>query len=145
MKAKERLIKNLKKQRKNEIYLRLIEFILSLIFVVLTPIAIYEILIEEDILITIILCVAEIIFIGISFFLFKNIIELKDITNSRIYQCIENPSAVTEIIVTPTKIIFELKGMEDESIILKNSSLRIELVNNIKEVFGENKIITINQ
>lgn len=145
MKAKERLIKNLKMQRKNEICLRLIEFILSLIFVVLTPIAIYDILIEKDILITIILCVAEIIFIGISIFLFKNIIDLKDITNSRIYQCIEKPSAATEIIVTPTKIIFELKGMEDESIILKNSSLRIELINNIKEVFGENKIITINQ
>lgn len=143
MDAKEKLTKNLKRLRKNEFYFRLGKLIFLFVFVILTPIAIIERIIEGDVLTLVILFIAELIFIGISYIFFKDAIELKNITNSRIYQCIDNPVAVTEIVVTPDKIVFELKGMEDESILLKNSSSRTELINNIKEVFGENKIVKI--
>lgn len=145
MEAKEKLTRNLKQLRNSEFYITQGKLILLFVFVIITPIAMFERINEGDILTFIILFIAEILFIGISYVLFKGALELKNITNSRIYQCIENPVAVTEIVVTPTKIVFELKGMEDESILLKDSSRRIELINNIKEVFGENKIvITIN-
>jgi hypothetical protein len=145
MDAKEKLIRNLKQLRNNEFYIRLGKLLLLFVFVIITPIAIFERINDGDILTLVILLIAEILFIGISYVLLKDALELKNITSSRIYQCIVNPVAVTEIIVTPTKIVFELKGMEDESILLKPSSRRIELVNNIKEVFGENKVvITIN-
>lgn len=144
MNAKEKLITNLKRHRKNGIYVCFIELILSLIFVVLTPIAIYEIIIEGDILTIVILSIAEIIFIGISIFLFKNIIELKNITNSRIYQCIENPVAMTEIIIRSKKIIFEIKGMRDETLYLSQSKFRNELIQNIINVFGTDKIVNEN-
>jgi hypothetical protein len=143
MEAKEKLIKNLKRLRENEFYLRLGKLIFLFVFVILTPIAIVERIIEGDVLTLVILFIAELIFVGISYIFFKDAIELKNITNSRIYQCIDNPVAVTEIVVTPDKIVFELKGMEDESIFLKHSGFKTELVDNIKEVFGENKIVKI--
>lgn len=144
MEAKEKLIRNLKSHRRDEIYVRSIELILSLLFVFLTPAAIYDIIIEGDILTIIILCIAEIIFVGISFFLVKIILDLKNITNSRIYQCIENPVAMTEIIIRSKKIIFEIKGMRDETLYLSQSKFRNELIDNIINVFGADKIINEN-
>lgn len=144
MKAKEKLIKNLKSHRRNEIYFRSIELILSLLFVFLTPTAIYDIIIEGDILTIIILCITEIIFLGISLFLAKIILDLKNITNSRIYQCIENPVAMTEIIIRPKKIIFEIKGMQDETLYLSQSKFRNELIENVINVFGSDKIVIEN-
>ena len=144
MEAKEKLIRNLKSHRRNEIYVRSIELILSLPFVFLTPIAIYDIITEGDILTIIILFIAEIIFIGISFFLVKIVSELKNIKNSTIYQCIENPAAMTEIIIRSKKIIFEIKGMRDETLHISQSKFRNELIENIINVFGTDKIVNEN-
>jgi hypothetical protein len=144
MGAKEKLIKNLKSHRRNEIYFRSVELILSLLFVFLTPAAIYDIIIEGDSLTIIILCITEIIFLGISFFLTKIILDLKNITNSRIYQCIENPLAMNEIIIRSKKIIFEIKGMQDETLYLSQSKFRNELIENVINVFGSDKIVREN-
>lgn len=144
MEAKEKLIKNLKRHRRDGIYVRSIELILSLLFVFLTPVAIYDIIIEGNILSIIILFIAEIIFVGISFFLAKIILDLRNIKNSRIYQCIVNPAAMTEIIIRPKKIIFEIKGMRDETLYLSQSKFRNELIENIISVFGSDKIINEN-
>lgn len=144
MEAKEKLIKNLKRQRRDKIYVRSIELILSLLFVFLTPIAIYDLIIDGNVLSIIILCIAEIIFVGISSFLARIILDLKNIENSRIYQCIANPAAMTEIIIRPKNIVFEIKGMRDETLYLSQSKFRNELIENIISVFGSDKIVNEN-
>lgn len=138
-----RLIKNLKRLRKNEFISRLIKIILLTIIIFLTPFTIYEKIADGDLLTGFVLLLAELFLIGIGIMLLRSALEFYDIKNSRIYQCIENHEAVTEIVVTPQKIVFEIKGMEDETIYLKHSKFRNELISNITKVFGESKIAKI--
>jgi len=141
MEGREQFIIQLKRLRKNEFYSRLVKLIILAVFIILTPFVIVEKIQEKDIMTLGILLFAELFFIGITVLIFKAAFEFFSIKNSRIYQCIENPGAVTEIVITPHKIVFEIKGMEDETIFLKQSQFRSELVNNIKKVFGENIIV----
>jgi len=143
MDRKTRLIKNLKRLRKNEFYSRLIKIILLAIIILLTPITIFEKIRDGDFMTGVVLLIAELFLIGIGIMFLKSALEFYDIKNSRIYQCIENKGAVTEIVVTPIKIVFEIKGMEDETIFLKPSKFRTEFIKNITEVFGEKKIANI--
>jgi hypothetical protein len=141
MDGKENLIRHLKKLRKNLFYSRIGKITPLFFFVILTPISIYSKVQEKDILTVVLLTIAELFFLGIIVVVLKSATEYNNIKNSRIYQCIENPGAVNEIVVTPHKIVFEIKGMEDESIFLRESKFRTELLTYIKEVFGEKKIV----
>lgn len=141
MEGREQFINQLKRLRKNEVYSRLVKLIILTVFIILTPFVIFEKINDNDIITLGVLFFAELLFICMAIMIHKAALEFFSIKNSRIYQCIENPSAVTEIVITPQKIVFEIKGMEDETIFLKHSQYRSELITNIKEVFGENIIV----
>ena len=141
MEGREQFTNQLKRLRKNEFYRRLVKLIILAVFIILTPFIIFEKILEKDIVTLGILLFSELFFIVITIMILKSALEFFRLKNSRIYQCIENPDAVTEIVITPHKIVFEIKGMEDETIFLKHSQFRSELITNIKEVFGENKIV----
>ena len=143
METKDKLVKQLNKLRLDELYSRLLRIFLLTIFIILIPILIYDKFIEKDTLTALVLLLAELLFIGIDIALYKGATEFFNLKNSRIYQCLENTEAVTEIVVTPIKIVFEIKGMEDETIFLKPSDFRTEFIKNIAKVFGENRIANI--
>lgn len=141
MESKKQLISQLKKVRKNAFNQNLLKIIFLTIFVILAPISIYSKVQESDILTVVVLLIAETFFIGLIIVLLKSGISNNKIQNSSIYQCIEHPSLVTEIIVTSDKIVFEIKGLEDETLFIKESIFRTEMLKNIKDVFGENIIV----
>jgi hypothetical protein len=141
MESKERLIRNLKKHRKKEFFSRLVKIIFLSVFIILTPIIIYEKIQEKDFMTVVLLSISELIISVIAIILLKIAIKFYQIKNSGIFRCIENPQAVSEIVVTPCKIVFEIKGMEDETIFLKHSVFRTEILTTFKEVFGENKFV----
>lgn len=141
MDSKNLLISQLKKLRNNAFNQSLLKVIFLTIFVILAPISIYSKIQESDILTVIVLFIAETFFIGIIIILLKSGILNKNIRNSSIYQSINDPGLVTEIIVTPDKIVFEIKGLEDETLFIKESTFRTEILKNIKDVFGENKVV----
>jgi len=141
MDSKKLLISQLKKLRNNAFNQSLLKVIFLTIFVILAPISIYSKIQESDILTVIVLFIAEAFFIGIIIILLKSGILNKNICNSSIYQSINEPGLVTEIIVTPDKIVFEIKGLEDETLFIKESTFRSEMLKNIKDVFGENKVV----
>ena len=45
-----------------------------------------------------------------------------------------------KLLSCPCKILFEIKGMQDEAIYLKDSQYRDVIISNIKQVFGEDKV-----
>jgi len=141
MESKKRLISQLKKLRKSAFNQSLLKVIFLGIFVILAPISIYSKIKESDILTVIVLLIAETFFVGIIIILLKSGISNRNIHNSSIYQSIEKPGLVTEIIVTSEKIVFEIKGLEDETLYIKESTFRTEILKNIKNVFGENKVV----
>jgi hypothetical protein len=141
MESKKQLITQLKKLRNSAFNQNLLKVIFLSVFVILAPISIYSKIQESDILTVIVLLIAETFFIGIIIILLKSGIMNKNIHNSSIYQSIEDPGLVTEIIVTTEKIVFEIKGLEDETLFIKESTFRTEMLKNIKDVFGENKVV----
>jgi len=143
MESKEVFVRHLKNIRRKEFYSRLSKVLFLAFFIILIPFILYSKAKESDILTMIVLLIAEFIFIAINFNLIKEALEFRVIKNSRIYQSIENPETVSEIIVSPFKIIFELKEMEDETLFIKHSVFRTKIIMSIKEVFGETKIVHI--
>ena len=135
------LIKQLRRIQRTEFYNHAIKLIPLSLFVFFSPLLILDKFYKKDYLTILFLIVAELIFIGIAIVCYRMAKEKYSFKNSRIYQCIQNPELVTEIIVSSNKILFEIKGMEDETIFLKQSNLKSEILANIKEAFGENKII----
>ena len=144
MNEKKELIKQLNSQRKANFFSQLIKVIFISIFIILAPFVIYYKWLNEDVLTVSLLIIAELVFIIIGLVLFNTAKEFYSIKKSRIYQCIDNPENVTEIIVSPQKILFEIKGMEDETIFLKHSDYRNKVLSNINKVFGVNKIVNIS-
>lgn len=141
MEAKKKLIKQLRQKYKVLFYSQLIKVLFVLLFILLTPFSIYEKWQDNEFLTLILLIIAELVFIFILIILFNSAKEHYSLKNSSIYKCIDNPENITEIIVTPKKILFEIKGMEDETIFIKHSAKRERLLSYIKQIFGENKII----
>ena len=141
MESKKQLISQLKKLRQSAFNQNLLKVIFLTIFVILAPIIIYSKIQESDILTVVVLFIAETLFIGIIIILLNSGIFNNNIQNSSIYKCIENPGLVTEIIVTSEKIVFEIKGLEDETLFIKESIFKTEILKNIQDVFGENKIV----
>lgn len=141
MESKDRLVKQLKNIRKNIFISRLIKVVFLLAFVILMPIVIYEKIVANDLISVIFFIIAEVILIVVTIVLSKSAREFYSLKSSRIYKCMENPDAISEIIVTNEKILFEIKGMQDEKLYLKESKFRSLLISNITEVFGEDKIV----
>lgn len=141
MDAKKELIKQLHKKYNVHFYSQLIKVLIILLFILLTPFSIYEKWQENEILTLILLIITESVFIFILIILFNSAKEHYSLKNSSIYKCIDNPESITEIIVTQKKILFEIKGIEDETIFIKHSAKRERLLSYIKQIFGENKII----
>lgn len=141
MEPKIYFIKQLKKIRSAEFYRNSIKLLLMLLFIVLTPVSLYEKILDREYFIAIILIVAEIVFAGLCFGFFNKAKAFFSIKTSRIFQCVEKPELVNEIIVSKYRVVFEIKGMEDEYICIKNSEYRNTIIDSIKSIFGNDKVI----
>lgn len=141
MENKNYLIKQLKYLRRVEFFSNFSKLIILLLFVMLSPIAIYEKIINSELFIALILMVAEIVFIVLSINFFSKAKEYSSIKKSRLFQCVNNPELVSEIIISKNKILFEIKGMQDETLYLKESEYRTKIIDSIVLIFGKNKVI----
>lgn len=141
MDQKDYIITQIRKVRRNGFISSLIYLLFILLFLVLSPFVIIEKIQLREFSTVIILTLGEIILTIVAFLFFQIVKEKYSIKNSRILKCIENPDLVSEIIVQPSKIIFEIKGMEDETINLKNSDYRSKLIAAIESIFGKSKLI----
>ncbi len=141
MENKNYFIKQLKYLRRVEFFSNFSKLIILLLFVMLSPIAIYEKIINSELFIALILMVAEIVFIVLSINFFSKAKEYSSIKKSRLFQCVNNPELVSEIIISKNKILFEIKGMQDETLYLKESEYRTKIIDSIVLIFGKNKVI----
>ena len=72
-----------------------------------------------------------------------NLLEEKtSFSKSRINKCFQNQNILNKIIVSDNKILFDISDMEDEAIYLKSSEYKKVIVNSLKSVFGESKIVS---
>lgn len=138
------LIKQIKKLRKIDYYYNLLILIIIMFFILICPVVIYNIIIKNEFLSAILLIFAEVFFITLSVNYYKKVRDLSANKRSRILDCIENPEKVTEIIILPNRILFEIKGKQDDSIVLKESEYRSQIIESIKLVFI-NANIVVNQ
>jgi len=139
------IIQQLKYLRKIEFYNYASKLGILLIFVVLSPIAIYEKTINSEFLLALILIFAEIVFLVLCINFYNKAKDFSSIKRSRLYQCIEKPELLNEIIVSDHKILFEIKGMEDETIYIRDSEYRDKIIDSIKSVFGSSIVIYVKK
>jgi hypothetical protein len=144
MQTKLLFAKQLIKQRQIEFYLRAVKVLLLFIIIVLSILMIFDKIQEREFSTVILLLISVVLFSAIAYLLYKSAMDFYSIHKSRIYSCIENPEYVTEIIVTSQKILFEIKGMEDETLFIKDSERKKEILESIKKIFGEDKIVINN-
>jgi hypothetical protein len=144
MKTKLLFVKQLIRQRKIEFYMRAYKILLLIIIVILSLFMIIDKIKERDFSTVILLLISVVLFSSIAYLFYKSAMDFYSIHKSRIYYCIEHPEHVTEIIVTSQKILFEIKGMEDETLFIKDSERKTEILNSIKNIFGEDKIVINN-
>jgi len=144
MQTKLLFVKQLIRQRKIEFYLRAYKILLLIIIVILSVFMIIDKIKERDISTIILLLISVVFFSAIAYMLYKSAMDYYSIHKSRIYSCIENPANVTEIIVTSQKILFEIKGMEDETLFIRDSGRKREILESIKIIFGDDKIVMNN-
>lgn len=143
MESKNYLIKQIEYLRRVEFYSQLSKLILLSLYVIISPFVIYAKIINSELFVALILIFAEIVLIVLSYNIFFKVLEFSSIKNSRIYQCIDNPELVNEVLVSNNKILFELKGIQDEALFLKNSDYRNEIIDSIRTVFGKTKVIQV--
>lgn len=144
MQTKPLFVKQLSIQRKREFFFRASKVLLILIIIVLAAFMIIDKVNVGDYATAVFLIISVVFYCTIAYLLFRSAMEFYSIHNSRIYFCIEKPEYVTEIIVTPQKILFEIKGMEDEALFIKNSKRKDEILESIKNTFGDDKIVMNN-
>lgn len=85
---------------------------------------------------------AEFLFLFLSYSMYLDIRGKNSFTKSRIYKGFQDKNIVNRIIVSDNKILFDISDMEDEAIYLNNSEYRRNIVNSLKKVFGESKIVS---
>lgn len=135
--------KQLIKQRRIEFYLHAYKILFLLIIVALSLFMIVDKIQERDFSSVIFLLISVVLFSAFAYMLYKSAMNFYSIHKSSIYSCIDNPEQVTEIIVTPQKILFEIKGMEDETLFMKDCQRKEEILDSIKNIFGKEKIVMI--
>jgi hypothetical protein len=136
------LIKQFKRLYKIEYSSKIVKLILLLLFVVLSPILIYDEFILGKYLTAVFISIAELLFLFLSYTTFLSIREKTSFAKSRINKCFQNPTILNKIIISDNKILFDISDMEDEAIYLKNSEYKKVIVNSLKSVFGESKIVS---
>ena len=125
-----------------EYYSKLAKLIPLVLFVALNPILIYDEFIAGKYLTTIFLIIAELLFLFLFFTMNKDIRERTSFAKSRISKCFQNQNILNKIIVSDNKILFDISDMKDEAIYIKNSEYKRNIVNSLKKVFGESKIVS---
>lgn len=121
---------------------RLVKLLPLVLFVVLSPILIYDEFISGKYLTVVFLLIAEMLFLFLSFSMYSDIRGKTSFVKSRIYKCFQNQNIMSKIIVSDNKILFDISDMEDEAIYLKDSEYKRNIVNSLKSVFGESKIVS---
>jgi hypothetical protein len=120
----------------------MVKLFLLVLFVLLNPILIYDGIITRKVFTVILLSIAEFLFLFLSYSTYSDVKNKNSFSKSRIYKGFQNQNIVNRIIVSDNKIIFDISGMEDESVYLKISEYKRKIVNSLKSVFGESKIVT---
>jgi hypothetical protein len=121
---------------------KLVRLVLPVLFVLLSPILIYDKFISGEYFDVVFLSLAELLFLFLSYSMYSDNRGKTSFTKSRIYKGFHDKNIVNRIIVSDNKILFDLSDMEDEVIYLKNSEYKRKIVNSLKSVFGESKIVT---
>ena len=138
----EYLLKQFKRLYKIEYISKLVKFVPLVLFVLLSPILIYDELISGKYLTVVFLLLAEFLFLFLSYSMYSDIRGKNSFAKSRIFKGFQDKNIVNRIIVSDNKILFDLLDMEDEAIYLNNSEYRRNIVNSLKKVFGESKIVS---
>lgn len=136
------LITQFRRLYKIELFNKMVKLFLLVLFVLLNPILIYDGIITRKVFTVILLSIAEFLFLFLSYSTYSDVKNKNSFSKSRIYKGFQNQNIVNRIIVSDNKIIFDISGMEDESVYLKISEYKRKIVNSLKSVFGESKIIT---
>lgn len=136
------LITQFRRLYKIELFNKMVKLFLLVLFVLLNPILIYDGIITRKVFTVILLSIAEFLFLFLSYSTYSDVRNKNSFSKSRIYKGFQNQNIVNRIIVSDNKIVFDISGMEDESIYIKNSEYKRKIVNSLKSVFGESKIVT---
>lgn len=138
----EYLFKQFNRLYKIDYISRLVKLLPLVLFVLLCPILIYDEFISGKYLTVVFLLIAEMLFLFLSFSMYSDIRGKTSFVKSRIYKCFQNQNIMSKIIVSDNKILFDISDMEDEAIYLKDSEYKRNIVNSLKSVFGESKIVS---
>ena len=138
----EYLFKQFNRLYKIEYLSKLVKLVPLVLFVVLSPILIYDVFISGKYLTVVFLLIAEFLFLFLSYSIYIVIRGKTSFAKSRIYKGFQNQNIVNRIIVSDNKILFDISDMEDEEIYLKNTEYKGKIVNSLKSVFGESKIVS---
>lgn len=138
----EYLFKQFNRLYKIEYLSKLVKFVPLILFVLLSPILIYDEFILGNYLTVVFLLIAEFLFLFLSYSMYSDIRDKTSFTKSRIYKGFQDKNIVNRIIVSDNKILFDISDMEDEAIYLKDSEYKRNIVNSLKSVFGESKIVS---
>ncbi|MCB0537100.1 MAG: hypothetical protein KDC92_09765 [Bacteroidetes bacterium] len=138
----EYLFKQFNRLYKIEYLSKLVKFVPLVLFVLLSPILIYDEFILGKYLTVVFLLIAEFLFLFLSYSMYSDIRDKTSFTKSRIYKGFQDKNIVNRIIVSDNKILFDISDMEDEAIYLKDSEYKRNIVNSLKSVFGESKIVS---
>lgn len=141
MEQRKYLLSQIKRLRKIDFYNNLSKLVLIVLFVLICPVLIYNKILLHEYFTVVFLIIAEVVFIVLAIPLFNESKEKYSLKNSRIIRCIEHPEIVTEIIITPNKILFEIKELEDESIFLDHSEYRNKIIKSIESIFINTRIV----
>lgn len=138
----EYLFKQFNRLYKIEYLSKLVKFVPLVLFVLLSPILIYDEFILGKYLTVVFLLIAEFLFLFLSYSMYSDIRDKTSFTKSRIYKGFQDKNIVNRIIVSDNKILFDISDMEDEAIYLNDSEYKRNIVNSLKSVFGESKIVS---
>ena len=138
----EYLFKQFNRLYKIEYLSKLVKFVPLVLFVLLSPILIYDEFILGKYLTVVFLLIAEFLFLFLSYSMYSDIRDKTSFTKSRIYKGFQDKNIVNRIIVSDNKILFDISDMEDEAIYLKDSEYKRNIVNSLKSIFGESKIVS---
>ena len=141
-KSKEYLIGEITRRRKIHFYNSIVKMSFITVFVALCPLLIYKSVIQKDLLISFFLLMSEVVFVVILIFLFRFVKDKINVRESRIIKCIENPEILSEFIVNNYSFLFEIKGMENETLIISHNETRKKILIALKDVFDSSKIVT---
>jgi len=135
------LINKFEQIYKIEVYLKLIKLIPTVFLIIICPFALFKEIVIFQYFNGIMLIIAETLLI---FFLVNQIKNLKSrnfFKNSNILKCFFDKNILNKIIVTDNKLFFDINGIEDETIYLKNDKNMQKIINSLIIVFNESKIV----